>query len=61
VRPWGVSGEIGPEETGAFNPFYARFLEDGTVNMPPHAFAGPAFDRHVPEFISEMALLGVLL
>lgn len=38
-----LAREIGPTT------HYARFLEDGTAHMAPHAFMGPALDRHSHE------------
>ncbi|MCW5951793.1 MAG: HK97 gp10 family phage protein [Propionibacteriaceae bacterium] len=31
---------------------YAPFLEFGTAHMAPHAFMGPAFDRHSGDFVA---------
>lgn len=31
---------------------YAPYLEYGTARMAPHAFMGPAFDRHSGEFVA---------
>lgn len=35
-----VEAEIGPTAS------YGIYVEMGTVNMAPHAYMGPAFDRH---------------
>lgn len=37
--------EIGPET------FYSRFLEYGTVKMPPHPFVGPSGDLHADDWV----------
>ena len=39
---------------------YAPYLEHGTSRMPPHAFMGPALDRHTPEFVQAMEQVGDL-
>ena len=39
-----VVGEIGPTAN------YGAFVEFGTSRMAPHAYMGPAFDRHASEF-----------
>lgn len=44
----GIAAEIGPTTE------YAPHLEFGTVNMAPHAFMGPALDRHAPDFVRAM-------
>lgn len=37
---------------------YAPYLEFGTSRMAPHAFLGPALDRHAPDFVAKLAALG---
>lgn len=37
---------------------YAPYLEYGTSRMAPHAFMGPAFDRHIPDFVAAARQLG---
>lgn len=52
------SGPLGPESLAAeIGPTteYAPHLEYGTVNMAPHAFMGPALDRHGPDFTAGIA------
>ena len=49
VSGHGVLGEVGPTAS------YGRFVEDGTSRMAPHAYMGPAFDRHAYAF--ERAML----
>jgi HK97 gp10 family phage protein len=39
---------------------YAHWLEFGTSRMAPHAFMGPALDRHTPAFVQAMAQIGDL-
>lgn len=46
--PEGVYADAGPEW------FVARFLEHGTVHMPPRPFVGPAADEQFPEFERDM-------
>lgn len=41
--------EIGPTTE------YAPHLEFGTSRMAPHAFMGPALDRHTPGYMAAMA------
>lgn len=50
-----MEAEIGPTTE------YAPHLEFGTVNMAPHAFMGPALDRHTPDFIAGVNELPGLL
>ena len=33
---------------------YARYVEQGTSRMAPHAYMGPALDRNTPDFIAGM-------
>jgi HK97 gp10 family phage protein len=40
----GLTAEIGPTAS------YAAWVELGTSRIGPHAFLGPAFDRHAGEF-----------
>lgn len=40
-----MSAEIGPTTE------YSPYLEFGTSRMAPHAFMGPALDRHAPDFL----------
>ncbi len=47
----GLVAEVGPTTE------YAYWLEYGTTNMAPHAFMGPAFDRHAPDFVEALARL----
>ena len=47
----GLSAEIGPTVS------YAPYVEFGTSRMAPHAFMGPALDRHTPDFVSAMEKL----
>lgn len=51
----GVEAEIGPTAE------YGIYVELGTSRMAPHAFLGPAFDRHAGEFedaISQIHQMG---
>jgi len=50
-----LEAEIGPTTE------YAPHLEFGTVKMAPHAFMGPALDRHTPDFVDGAAQLPDLL
>lgn len=50
--PDGLSAEIGPTTS------YAFWLEFGTTKMAPHAFMGPAMDRHTPDFVKGLEELG---
>ena len=43
-----MSADIGPTTE------YAPHLEYGTVHTAPHAFMGPALDRHTPAFIQAL-------
>lgn len=45
----GVTGEIGPTAE------YGEYVETGTEIMAPHAYMGPAFDRHAYELDQAMA------
>lgn len=45
----GARGEVGPTAS------YAAYVEFGTSRMAPHAFMGPAFDRHSGEFVDAIA------
>jgi HK97 gp10 family phage protein len=40
--------EIGPTTE------YSPYLEFGTSRMAPHAFMGPALDRHAPNFVEAL-------
>lgn len=54
-RPLGAGSlvaDIGPTTD------YAPHLEYGTVNMAPHAFMGPAADRHTPDLAKALGQLG---
>ena len=44
-----VNGEIGPTAS------YGQHVEDGTSRMAPHAYMGPAFDRHAGEYEDAIA------
>lgn len=44
-----MSADIGPQTE------YAPYLEYGTVKMAPHAFMGPALDRHSPGYLAAVA------
>lgn len=46
-----VVAEIGPTAS------YGVFLELGTSRMAPHAFMGPAFDRHAHELQTALAAI----
>lgn len=37
---------------------YGKFVEFGTSRMAPHAFMGPALDRHTPGFVTAVGELG---
>jgi HK97 gp10 family phage protein len=50
--PDGLAAEMGPTT------HYAWYLEHGTSKMAPHAFMGPALDRHTPGFVDAMRQLG---
>jgi HK97 gp10 family phage protein len=41
-----LSAEIGPTAD------YGRYVEEGTSEMAPHAYLGPAYDRHAHELVS---------
>lgn len=47
-----VDVEIGPTTS------YAPHLEYGTSRMAPHAFMGPALDRHTPDFLKGAEEIG---
>lgn len=47
----GAWGEVGPTAE------YGGYVEDGTSVMAPHAYMGPAFDRHAGEFVKACELL----
>jgi HK97 gp10 family phage protein len=65
-----LKGSIGPptyEGDGRFGEItatitaaaaYAGYVEYGTRNMAPHAFMGPALDRHTPEYIEAVSRIG---
>ena len=46
-----VTGEIGPTAG------YGAHVEYGTSRMAPHAYLGPAFDRHVGAFEKAIAAI----
>lgn len=48
-RSASMTADIGPTVD------YAVYQEYGTSRMPPHAFMGPAFDRHAGEFVEAVA------
>lgn len=39
---------------------YAGYVEHGTRNMAPHAFMGPALDRHTPDFVAAVSQISGL-
>jgi len=41
-----------------FTAAYARFVEEGTSRMAPHAFLGPAFDRNAGAFVTALEQIG---
>jgi len=43
IRQGGLAAEIGPTAD------YGHYVEYGTSRMGPHAYMGPAFDRHAHE------------
>lgn len=47
-----ITVEVGPTT------HYAPHLEYGTSRMPPHAFMGPALDRHAPDLEKAVAEAG---
>lgn len=49
------AAEIGPTT------HYAPHLEYGTVKMAPHAFMGPALDRHAPDLAKALGTLGATI
>lgn len=58
ARPLGAGSlvaDIGPTTE------YAPHLEFGTVNMAPHAFMGPAADRHTPDLAKALGQLGATI
>lgn len=54
TMPGGLAAEVGPTT------HYAYWLEHGTTKMAPHAFMGPALDRHTPDFVQAMEQVGDL-
>lgn len=50
-----LEAEVGPTTE------YAPYLEYGTVRMAPHAFMGPALDRHTPDFVAGLSEIVDLL
>jgi HK97 gp10 family phage protein len=50
--PTGAIGESGPTAD------YGLYVELGTSRMAPHAYMGPAFDRHAGEFVDALEQLG---
>lgn len=44
----GLNAEIGPTAN------YGGYVEFGTSRMAPHAYMGPALDRHTPDFVRAM-------
>lgn len=49
----GLQADVGPTTE------YAPYLEYGTVNMAPHAFMGPALDRHAPDLAAAFREIGL--
>lgn len=49
MRQGGLEAEIGTDVE------YAAFVEFGTSRMAPQAYMGPAFDRHVPEYLEGLS------
>ena len=50
-----VEAEIGPTAN------YGHYVEYGTSRMAPHAYMGPAFDRHAHEFEQALAQIADLI
>ena len=50
-----VAGEVGPTAS------YGGFVEFGTSRMAPHAYMGPAFDRHAGEYVQALTAIGIPL
>jgi HK97 gp10 family phage protein len=50
MMPAGLEATIGPEAS------YAAFVEWGTSRMAPHAFMGPALDRHSGDFLTALTI-----
>jgi HK97 gp10 family phage protein len=50
--PDGLGGQTGPAAN------YGRFVEYGTSRMAPHAYMGPALDRHSGPFARAIEQLG---
>lgn len=49
-----VYADAGPDPAANRQAFVARFLEYGTVKMPPRPFLGPAADETVPELVRDV-------
>ena len=50
-----VWGEVGPTAS------YGVHVEYGTSRMAPHAYMGPAFDRHAGEYVDAMVKIGAVV
>jgi HK97 gp10 family phage protein len=48
-----MTAEIGPTAS------YGAFVEFGTSRMAPHAYMGPAFDRHAHQLVTAFGKLGL--
>ena len=46
-----IAVEIGPTA------HYGRYVEEGTSRMAPHAYLGPAFDRHAGSWVAALEQL----
>lgn len=55
LKAGGLVAEIGPTTE------YAPYLEYGTSVMAPHAFMGPALDRHTPDFVHAVMEAGATI
>jgi HK97 gp10 family phage protein len=49
ATPVSVDAEVGPTAD------YGAYVELGTSRMAPHAYLGPAFDRHAGELVDALA------